>query len=282
MQDGYVGDVRDFVKYGLLRRLCGKKGPLSSLDLGVVWYRVRPEEVDPKGAAGGGLTRYLEQPEKWRRLDEELFDALGPIRAREDRTVLDVEESGLLGDRGRNAFFYSRFWTFRGIPRPRRGKEVRSRCVGRREKWQCEALEAMDGADVVFLDPDNGIYTNGCRSIPATNVSLKYVLPGEIRAFFDRAECCLVSIQFLNQRQNDIRRQRVLYECQITDRRRNLLAGFDDDAKPKVETIVFREDMPSPLVFFIMYGPASTSAPERIRHILEDFAWKGLLTRASK
>ncbi len=42
MQDHYVGDIRDFAKYGLLRWLCRPEGAR----LGVVWYRVKPDEVD--------------------------------------------------------------------------------------------------------------------------------------------------------------------------------------------------------------------------------------------
>jgi hypothetical protein len=257
-------------------------GALSPLKLGIVWYRTRPEEVDPDRAGGGSLDRYLQQREKWRWLDEELFDALGPIRAREDRTVLDIEESGLLGDRGSDAFFYSDFWTFGGIPTPRRGKEVRGRCACRREKRRRKALEAMNGADVIFLDPDNGIHTGDCQSVPGSPVSLKYVLPAEARAFFERAKCCLVSIQFLNQRQDGRRRNRVPYEKQIAARTANLLSGFAASEKPEPEVIVFSEDMPSPLVFFVLYGPTSTPPPQRVRCLMGDSSWAELLTVASQ
>ena len=49
MQDQYVGDVGDFVKYGLLRAISEGK------HLGVAWY-LRADRG----------TSYLQQPEKWR------------------------------------------------------------------------------------------------------------------------------------------------------------------------------------------------------------------------
>ena len=49
MQDRYVGDIGDFVKYGLLRAIRGEKS------LGVVWY-LRPND----GPVGDGRhTAYL-------------------------------------------------------------------------------------------------------------------------------------------------------------------------------------------------------------------------------
>ena len=62
----YVGDVGDFVKYALLRAIRGTKR------LGVAWY-LHPNA----GPAGDGRhTAHLQNPDEWRHLDAELFDAL--------------------------------------------------------------------------------------------------------------------------------------------------------------------------------------------------------------
>lgn len=69
MQDRYVGDLGDFVKYGLLRAICGTKR------LGVAWY-LHPDA----GPAGDGRhTAYLQDPSEWRHLDADLFDVLGGL-----------------------------------------------------------------------------------------------------------------------------------------------------------------------------------------------------------
>ena len=71
MQDCYVGDVGDFVKYGLLRALSDGKR------LGVAWYlRTDP---DTTKADDGSHTTYLQQPEKWRHLDPVVFDGTGSV-----------------------------------------------------------------------------------------------------------------------------------------------------------------------------------------------------------
>ena len=42
MQNKYVGDVGDFGKYGLLRRLACPEFTESPLSLGVIWYLFKP------------------------------------------------------------------------------------------------------------------------------------------------------------------------------------------------------------------------------------------------
>ena len=69
MQDCYVGDVGDFVKYGLLRAIRVTKC------LGVAWY-LHPDG----GPAGDGRhADYLQDPGEWRHLDTKLFDTLKGI-----------------------------------------------------------------------------------------------------------------------------------------------------------------------------------------------------------
>jgi hypothetical protein len=48
MQDRYVGDVGDFAKYALLRRLCGQPGE-RAIRLGVVWCLFPDESLTNDG-----------------------------------------------------------------------------------------------------------------------------------------------------------------------------------------------------------------------------------------
>ena len=87
MQDRYTGDIGDFVKYGLLRAITGRKR------LGVAWY-LHPNA----GPAGDGShTECLEQRQRWYHLDPQLFETLERL-VRDDRSVQAVQRSGVLGD----------------------------------------------------------------------------------------------------------------------------------------------------------------------------------------
>ena len=87
MQDRYVGDVGDFVKYGLLRAIRGTKC------LGVAWY-LHPDA----GPAGDGRhTAYLQHPSEWRHLDAKLFDTLKETIPNR-RSVATIQRSGILDD----------------------------------------------------------------------------------------------------------------------------------------------------------------------------------------
>ncbi len=134
MQNRYTGDIGDFAKYGLLRKL--GKGHL----LGVAWY-LFPDELHNKD---GCLTAYLENPKQWRHLDEELFDGLGSIVRCGRRNVQQIETSCLLN----NAVFSDNLLKFEG------DKEARAR---KRAGWFQTVLSDLSNCSVVFADPDNGL-----------------------------------------------------------------------------------------------------------------------------
>ena len=136
MQNRYAGDVGDFGKYGLLRCLCGEPPRLS---LGVVWYLVS----DEPHVQDGKHTRYLarDRERRFRASDPELYDALRKVVS-DRREIAAVERSRVLGD----AAFFS--------------KPVDT---GNRDAWLREALNAVAGRELVFLDPDNGLEMGATR-----------------------------------------------------------------------------------------------------------------------
>ena len=94
MQDRYVGDIGDYAKYSLLRALSrGRK-------LGVSWYLFPAED-----SGDGGHIGYLLSPDKWRKPDPVTFDVLrkivgdafSKIHEQKIRSVVAIEQSGLLG-----------------------------------------------------------------------------------------------------------------------------------------------------------------------------------------
>ena len=136
MQDRYTGDIGDFVKYGLLRAIRGRKR------LGVAWY-LHPDD-GPDG--NGQHVDYLRQDVRWRRLDSELFDCLKRMVDAGDRSVGAVQAAGVLG----GTAFAAEPLDIGRVP-------VRDRERWRRE-WFERVRSRLSDCDIVFADPDNGLF----------------------------------------------------------------------------------------------------------------------------
>lgn len=158
MQDRYTGDIGDFGKLGLLRQLAS-----AGLSVGVNWYRT-PNETHN----GDGLHIDYLQKDQFRLCDPSLWSALNQIVRSGKREIAALEQNGLL-----TAGYY--------------GKLLDSSCGDKivrqavRMDWHREALEALRGYDVVFLDPDNGLMV---PSADGTTKSNKFVLPYELAEYY--------------------------------------------------------------------------------------------------
>lgn len=141
MKDQYSGDVGDFGKFGLLRALTGAADGDSDLRLGVVWY-LTPDDV----GADGRHTSYLDESNEreYRSCDPFVYDFLKAV-AREDRRSVArlhrVLPPGTLS--------YAEPISFAGVPLDQR--------VTVRERWLSAGYEEMSAAQLVFVDPDNGL-----------------------------------------------------------------------------------------------------------------------------
>jgi len=131
MQDRYVGDIGDFAKYGLLRALSAGES------LGIAWYLYPDESHNTDGRHIG----YLEEPEKWRHLDPELFDGLAEMVGAGKRSIRAIEESGWLG----SAKFSGTFLDFTG----NKGQQ--------RVRWFQDVTRDLNHCSLIFADPDNGL-----------------------------------------------------------------------------------------------------------------------------
>lgn len=135
MQNRYVGDIGDYVKLAILRKLAHERS------LGVVWW-LFPDE---RHNADGGHRKYLEQPKKWKRFDPDLFEALLEIETQKKLDVHALETASGF----RNAVFVSDPVPCEMRPFTRRPAE--------RNRWLERIKEKLKDCDLVFLDPDNGI-----------------------------------------------------------------------------------------------------------------------------
>lgn len=135
MQDRYTGDIGDFVKYGLLRALS------YGLKLGVAWYLYPDESHNDDGRH----VEYLHAPKKWRHRDECLYDGLKAFVEGGSRQTAAIEQAGLLG----NAKFSRELLNSGSLAVPKRRVW--------RSNWFSNAVSDLDGCEIVFADPDNGL-----------------------------------------------------------------------------------------------------------------------------
>ncbi|MCR4598141.1 MAG: hypothetical protein K5678_03810 [Acetatifactor sp.] len=157
MKNQYVGDVGDFGKYALLRAFCK-----ASVKVGVNWYLTEND-----GSNDGKFTSYLNDESMLYRCPE-VFQVLSPIADEADKSVNDIERSGILP----NAIFYGAMLKPEGTPTER---------VNARTEWFAESEKVLGGADLIFMDPDNGLLEKGDASALGAE---KYVLPDEVEAYF--------------------------------------------------------------------------------------------------
>ena len=109
VKNQYLTDLGDYGKYGLLRFLAGK-----GVRIGVNWY-LTPDD----GSTDGKFKDYRKgQAEDWM-IDQELFEKLQEIHSLPEKTVEDVERTGLIP----GAVYYRNLLT-RGICLLQRGRRI--------------------------------------------------------------------------------------------------------------------------------------------------------------
>jgi len=177
LQNRYIGDVGDFGKYGLLRKICDGT---PSLKLGVVWYLT---DGGNETKADGKHVQYLEgvchshSQKRFRCCDTKLYDTLRRLLVDADgkvvperRLITTIEGGGVLPEG--TVFF---------------GETFVHRAGTSRREWFGRAFKTTAEADVIFLDPDNGIQSQSSRTMGP-----KHALWSEIEAFAKRGQTVVV------------------------------------------------------------------------------------------
>jgi hypothetical protein len=157
MQDRYVGDIGDYVKLSLLRSLA------PNHSLGVGWW-LYPDESHN---GDGRHIDYLRDSLKWRGFDETVFDGLRRIVDGGARRVQALEQAGLVP----GATYFNELIPTVG--------EFHQRALAR-EVWFRRLCLALAGANVIFLDPDNGLETKNFK--PGAKRAGKSVSLSELQA----------------------------------------------------------------------------------------------------
>ena len=159
MQDRYAGDIGDFGKFGMLRALA-KKG----FSIGVNWYFVRPLQQELATNDGGKFI-----PDTLAKCDPTLAATLLSISQSPERSVHLLEAADLIPG--------ARYYT---APVP----------VDGRMEWHSQALYVLDGVDLIFLDPDNGLLVKSVGKRSAK--SPKYTFYEEVASYVGRGQSVIV------------------------------------------------------------------------------------------
>lgn len=184
MQNRYTADVGDFGKYALLNALTG-----TDLRLGVMWYLNTAEESN----TDGGFTDYAEL----KPCDQALYEKLVHILRNSTRSLSEVEAREIFPS---GALFYRA-----PLPFPRRPcftATARTQQEKLRQEWLSEGLEKLRTANLLFLDPDNGVA--GRRVKKYSRKSVKYAFLDEIPCWLQRHQSVVV---YQHQRRQPLEKQ---------------------------------------------------------------------------
>lgn len=166
MKHQYVGDINDYRKYALLRALSAG----GANRIGVCWM-LTPDD----GGADGGNLAYLQQPQRFRHFDPELFDILAHAASEPDRRRLQtIEDSGVVP--GANYF-----------------NETLPDDLSGRATFMERCASQLGDTELVFFDPDNGLEV----SLPkGRKNSSKYLYLDEVAAFYRTGKSLLIYQHF--------------------------------------------------------------------------------------
>ena len=183
MQDRYAGDIGDFGKFGLLQALSGE-----GFRIGVNWYKTLPirQEIAGDGSFKQSDGRYS-VPSDVEHCNKELADILRKIE-QGDRSIKALEKENLIN----NAIYYS-------------VEIMRSD----RERWHRNAVSALSSADIVFLDPDNGLLPVSVKN--GSERSVKYAYYEELGDYLNN-DCSVLVYQ------HRCRKKRRVYYEEIEER----------------------------------------------------------------
>lgn len=158
MKNQYITDIMDYGKYSLLRAFAN-----SGITIGINWYLTEND-----GSSDGKSTQYLNQADKMRKYDPVVFDILKIINEKEQKAIKDIQQSEVLP----GASFYEMMLSPTGKPKER---------AKWRKQWFEASVDVLKKADLIFMDPDNGLLESGDAGKLHAE---KYVLLEEVERYF--------------------------------------------------------------------------------------------------
>ena len=163
MKDQYFGDIGDYGKYGILRHLAN-----AGIKVGVNWCLTTDDD-----SSDGGMTDYLEnKADVFRSLDEGLFDVLKEtVIDKDQRDVIASENLNLIN----NAMYFHELLDISKIANTEKRRAFRV-------EWHHRGLAALQDAELIYFDPDNGISK---EKVSGRKNSVKYLLTCEAVDYYN-------------------------------------------------------------------------------------------------
>jgi len=159
MKNQYIGDVKDYGKYGLIRFL-----EANGVKFGINWYATANDSTNE-----GNDIAYLNKPPQ-RTYDPWLYDYLGSLINEDNKRIEKIEDSDVFATK----IFYNVELHSHDVSVNMR-REVR-------EKWHRTALLIFREVEMVFFDPDTGILPKSLTT--GRQYAEKYVSPQELRDYY--------------------------------------------------------------------------------------------------
>jgi hypothetical protein len=169
MQERYLGDSHDFIKYALIRHISNFTG----LKVGLNWYLTTPENVD-KADNSDGEKRHHMRGGEWSLIDNELIKLLEAYQEPKDRQLSRFMKSDILPSD-------TEYFTDELLQ-------------DNRDEWYRRSMLNLQKSDVLFLDPDNGLEVKSMTK----KTKPKYALYEEVRKYVDAGKS-VICIQFARQ-----------------------------------------------------------------------------------
>lgn len=177
MQDKYVGDVGDFGKYGMLNEIYNQSN--GCITLGINWYKATKEEDNNDGKHIDYLENNFKAKTSYIQCFPELYDKLKRIVGNNNRTLSEIEQNQILPE---NTIFYSKTIPYSALDFKERELD--------RINWFKDSLDHLENADIIFVDPDNGIE---CASTKKTKANaVKYVFKDEIKDYYQMGKSVII------------------------------------------------------------------------------------------
>jgi hypothetical protein len=162
----YVGDLNDYRKYALLRALSAG----GSVRVGISWMLTASDR-----RTDGNNLSYLNQPERHRQFDPQLFDFFADASATPDWRRLETIEASA------------------AIPGASYFNTELLDNVSARDDFMGQCALSLADADLIFFDPDNGLEV----SLPkGRRGSCKYLYLDEVKRFYASEKSLLIYQHF--------------------------------------------------------------------------------------
>ena len=197
MKNQYVGDIGDYTKFGILRKL-----QKANFSIGINWYLTEDD-----GSKDGKYREYLKS--ECKTSDGELFTKLKEINDSGLLSVNTLEKKIII----QNAVYFK--------DKLQLPEEDYVNSFQYRAAWHAKALSALGKKKIVFLDPDNGLEVPSVNPFLHLSKGNKYATYLEAADYYKKGASVIIyqhkGLFQINEKKKNIERLNRLKQIGKTD-----------------------------------------------------------------